>query len=239
MFKALGLSIFIILLASGCLPWSREKGNGNFVLQDRAVKVFGKVEVSGNWVVVLRDGETFAASIEIDENLQPFVEVDQQGNTLSIQTRKDKRIHPTRAPKLFLTAPAIESIRLSGASKLMTEGELTQTIPILMRVSGAGELDMDLKAPEVKLDISGSGDIDLRGQTRNFWLDISGAGEARCFDLLAEKTNVRISGAGEAQVFASIELTAKVSGAGEVQYKGEPAEVSRKVSGAGSIKQAE
>jgi hypothetical protein len=56
---------------------------------------------------------------------------------------------------------------------------------------------------------------------------------------MAENTKVDISGAGSAEVFASVKLDAHVSGAGKVRYKGDAANVQQQVSGAGSVKKAE
>jgi Putative auto-transporter adhesin, head GIN domain len=50
-----------------------------------------------------------------------------------------------------------------------------------------------------------------------------------------ENTKVDISGAGSAQVFASVKLDAEVSGAGSVTYKGNAVNVSQHVSGVGSV----
>jgi hypothetical protein len=75
----------------------------------------------------------------------------------------------------------------------------------------------------------------LKGQTRDVDLDLTGAGHAHCYDLLAENTKVDISGAGSADVYASVKLDAQVSGAGSVNYKGNAANVNQHVSGAGSI----
>ncbi|MCP2936704.1 DUF2807 domain-containing protein, partial [Salmonella enterica subsp. enterica serovar Typhimurium] len=65
------------------------------------------------------------------------------------------------------------------------------------------------------------------------------ASDAKCFDLKSENTKVEISGAGDAEVFASVQLDARVSGAGSVKYKGNAASVNQKVSGAGSVKKVE
>ena len=48
-----------------------------------------------------------------------------------------------------------------------------------------------------------------------------------------------ISGAGSAEVYASVKLDAEVSGAGTVRYKGNATNVSQHVSGAGSVNKVE
>jgi hypothetical protein len=50
---------------------------------------------------------------------------------------------------------------------------------------------------------------------------------------------VHISGAGDAEVFASVKLDAHVTGAGDIRYKGNPPQVIHNTSGAGSIQKAD
>ena len=101
--------------------------------------------------------------------------------------------------------------------------------------SGAGDIDMEVDAPELTTSISGTGTIKLKGQTKNFDIDLSGAGHALCFDLLSENTKVQISGVGTAEIYASVSIDADVSGAGHVKYKGNASNVKQQVSGVGSV----
>ncbi len=95
---------------------------------------------------------------------------------------------------------------------------------------------MEVDAPALDVEISGSGTVNLKGETKDFDLDLSGAANAHCYDLLSENTKVVISGAGDAEVYASVKLDAHVSGAGAVSYKGNASNVNQNVSGAGSVK---
>jgi hypothetical protein len=64
---------------------------------------------------------------------------------------------------------------------------------------------------------------------------MSGAGELDAKELHAYNVNVSISGAARADVYATEHLEASVSGAGNVNYYGDPKDVSEDTSGAGSI----
>ncbi len=66
----------------------------------------------------------------------------------------------------------------------------------------------------------------------------SGSTDIKCMELMAENVDVHITGAGDAEVFASVKLDVSVSGAGNVKYKGN-AVVNKSVSGAGSVKKVE
>ena len=76
---------------------------------------------------------------------------------------------------------------------------------------------MEVDAPKINAGISGSGSVNLKGQAKDLDIDLTGAGHAYCYDLLTENTKVDISGAGSADVYASVKLNAYVSGAGQYQ----------------------
>jgi hypothetical protein len=97
---------------------------------------------------------------------------------------------------------------------------------------------MDVNAPAISAEVSGAGAVNLKGETKTFDLTLTGAGKAHCYELLSENTKVDISGAGDADVYASVKLNAEVSGAGSVTYKGGGTSNSH-VSGAGSVKKVD
>ena len=55
---------------------------------------------------------------------------------------------------------------------------------------------------------------------------------------MAENVKVEISGAGDADVYASVKLYVRASGAGSVIYKGNPG-INQSISGAGSVKKVD
>jgi len=167
------------------------------------------------------------------------VEVIQQGDELVIREKQGFNLDPSDKIKIFLTAPVYNKIDLSGAGTINSDGKITNPEDMEIKVSGAGDVRMELKAPSVHLDLSGAGSVALKGDTKDLDLNLSGAGSAHCFDLLTEDTKVRLSGVGNAEVYASVSLDAHVSGVGDVKYKGGATNVSQQVSGVGSIKKVD
>ena len=68
------------------------------------------------------------------------------------------------------------------------------------------DVKLELKAPKIDAELSGAGSIILKGETKDFSVDGSGSTDIKCFELMAENTQVELSGAGDAQVFASVKL---------------------------------
>ncbi len=235
------LALLIVTTASSCyyLGGKRVKGNGNISTVERNVSDFDQVEVHGAMDVYVTQGALKPVRIEADENLLSYIEVEQHGNKLEVSTKQGYNLRPTKKVKIFVTSPNYNKLDVSGACNINTENKLSLNNPLTLEVSGAGDINADVNAPRIEAEVSGSGNVNMKGETKNFELKISGAGEARCYDLLTESAKVNISGAGSAEVFASVELDAHLSGAGSIKYKGNAAKVTQQVSGAGSIKKAD
>ena len=234
-FFSLMLSAFLFLTACN-FGGHRVSGNGTISSQERNVSGFEEVKVGGDFKVYIIQGEVKPVKIEGDENLLEYVELNQSGKELSITTRDGVNLDASSDMKIYLTAPMFRRIQASGASDIISQGKLENEESIKISVSGAGDINMEIDAPEIESSITGSGNITLKGEAKNVDLRISGAGKARCYDLKAENTEVHITGAGDADVYASEKLDARVSGAGSVRYKGDPKDVIQHVTGAGSVK---
>jgi hypothetical protein len=217
----------------------RVRGNGNIRTESRNVSSFNRVNVHGNIKVYVSQGSEQPVRIEGDENLLPYVEIVERGNEITVRSKEGYNLNPSEDMKIYLTAPVYKSIDVSGSCDIIGQTKIDNDENLKLEVSGAGDIRMDVTVPEVKAKISGSGTVDLKGETRKFDLDLTGAGKAHCYDLLSENTTVDISGAGDAEVFASVKLDAEVSGAGTIKYKGNAKNVKQQVSGAGSVRKVD
>jgi Putative auto-transporter adhesin, head GIN domain len=238
--KTIWLFLFIPFVFSSChYFWGkRVRGNGVVKTVERNVSSFKNVEVSGAIKVYVSQGDFKPIRIEGDENLLEYLEVDQQGDKITVRTRHGFNLSPTVDMKIYVTAPVYNNIEVSGACDIIGQTKIDNPEALSLDASGVAKIKMEVNAPKLSAEISGSGSIDLKGQTKDVELGLSGAAEAHCYELLSENTKVDISGAGSAQVYASVKLSAEVSGAGNVSYKGNATDVSQKVSGAGSVNKA-
>lgn len=230
------LSLTQVMLTSCNIGNEQVKGNGNMRSEERTVTSFDEVEVHGDLDVFVSQGDFKPLKIEGDENLIPYIEIVEQGDKITLRTRDGYNLNPTKDIKIYVTAPGFKSFDVSGSCKITGQTAIDNKQNLSLGLSGASEISIELDAPEIRLNISGSGSATLKGETKEFRLEISGAGEAHCFNLLSENTFVDISGAGDAEVFASVKLDVEVSGAGNVKYKGKAKSVKQEVSGAGSVK---
>ncbi len=213
----------------------RVSGNGNIQTQDRSVGSFKSVEVGGSAKVLVSQGDQNSVKIEADENLLQFIDVYKEGDKVIVREKPGYNLQPTKDIKIYVTAPVYSRIEASGACDIIGQTKISNPEDLHMHVSGSGDIRMEVDAPRLRSSISGSGSIFLKGETKEVELDLSGSGHAHCFELLSENTSVTISGAGSAEVYASVKLSANVSGMGNVSYKGNATDVTQHVSGSGSV----
>jgi Putative auto-transporter adhesin, head GIN domain len=225
-------------LASCRFLGKRIHGNGVIKTEERSVSSFREVEAAGNIQLIVIQGDLKPVKMEGDENILSYIEVIQEGDRITIKTKEGVNLIPSGDLKVYVTSPTYKSIEVSGSSDIIGQTKITSTDDLSLEASGAGDIKMEVDAPKIISGISGSGSINLKGQAKDLEINLTGAGHAYCYDLLTENTTVDISGAGSAQVYASVKLTADISGAGNISYKGS-ASVSQQISGAGSVNKAD
>ena len=78
---------------------------------------------------------------------------------------------------------------------------------------------------ECNASIAGSGDIGLSGKTLNAKYKIAGSGDIAAGNLESENVSASTTGSGSISCYASGKLTARVTGSGDIAYRGNPQEI--------------
>jgi hypothetical protein len=226
----------LIVFSSCNFVGDRVHGTGHVVTQSRDFSNFTGVSVSSALSLYVKQDNTYSVKVEVDDNLQQYIEISQSDGTLHIRQRNNTSLDATGGKiRIYVTAPEFKFLEASGASSITGENTLTSSSATEIQLSGASNGQLELKAPAVKADVSGASDLTLRGETKDLSLDGSGASQIKGFDLLSETTTVDVSGASTAEVFGSVKINATASGASNVRYKGK-GEISKDESGAGNVK---
>lgn len=228
--------IAVIVSACNFIGGKRIEGSGNVTTQERSITGFSAIKSSGFFDVYLSSGPTQSVRIETDDNLHSYIETRMDGTELEIDTREGYRLRPKKGIKIYITSPDFSRVRLSGSGDIVSQNQITGNEKIDLAVSGSGNIKVDLNAPFVEAEMSGSGDINLSGEAKKFDGRLSGSGNIRAMDLKTEETSIRISGSGNADVFASAKLDVRVTGSGDVRYKGGVQQVTSNITGSGSVK---
>jgi len=230
--KKVGFIIFIIALIIGVtfanfFSWGKSsarifnfsvnvggvKGSGNVQNETRHVADFDAIEVGGVFDVEVVAQKEFSVEIEADDNLLQFIRTEVKGGTLEIST--DKSISPKNAIRVRISAPDIDKVQTSGASKLSLS---------------------NVKNDSLKVYASGASKLKVDGETRDLEIELSGASKIEAESLKAENVDVDGSGASCVSVNVSGDLKADLSGASKVTYTGNPRNLEKSTSGASSVR---
>jgi hypothetical protein len=218
------------------LPASGASGD-TLTAEAPPVGPFSRVEVSGHAHVVLVQGEKEAVTVEASPKAGARVRVRSSNGRLVIDTHDGERginlFGGGRAPTVTIYFRQLEEIELSGAVKVRAEALRADVLRI--DASGAATVEIEqLQVRALVFEASGAIKAELAGTATEQETSISGAAVYRADKLKSQSASISVSGAGKAIVNAERKLDAKITGAGVVEYIGDPA-VTQRVSGAGKI----
>ena len=106
-------------------------------------------------------------------------------------------------------------------------------------VSGAYHFDGEsIQADKLVLELSGASHAKLSGRIAKLDLELSGASHLNAEELLSRDADIEASGASHAQVNIQKSLQVEASGASKVEYRGNPMNLTKDVSGASTVRRA-
>jgi hypothetical protein len=216
-------------------------GSDELVAQSRTVPPFKRIAVTGSTSVVLVQDTGGPVVVETPRRGKARVTTEVRGDTLEV-TATDRRRWWTMLFQKGSSAPSrvtihfadLEAIEVAGGVSV-SAGEVR--VPLL-QIEGSGGTTLriaDLRATTLRVAGAGALKADLAGQVTDQAVSISGAGNYQAEKLVSENATVDVSGAGRIVVNATKTLQASISGAGVVEYLGDP-KVRERVNGVGRVK---
>jgi len=230
--KKIGIVIFVVAIAMGVVAGNffsfvrlpgkifnfsfgrGVKGSGVLITEKRELSGFKGVDVGGIFQVEVTAQKDFAVEISGDDNIVPMVKTYVSNGVLKIES--DGHFSNSNPIKVRISAPDIESVEASGASRVAVT---------------------TLKNSSLDVNTSGASRVSIAGETSNLKIDVSGASSVDAEALRAGNAEVDARGASSASVFALDHITADASGASKIFYSGTATSVEKKTSGASRIAQ--
>jgi hypothetical protein len=193
---------------------SRVVGSGHEASESRNVTDFDSVELAGSGDVNILLGDTQSVNVQADDNILPLIETTVSNNKLLIRT------------KPFTDITHSSPIVVTVVMKSLKQATL----------SGSGNMNIGaMSGPDLTLDLPGSGNITAEGTVDALTIHLAGSGNVTADKLKAHSANATVAGSGDISLFASDSLDASVSGSGTIRCEGNPAQVTKSVTGSGSI----
>ena len=212
------------------------KGNGKMTTTTRSTADYDGIKCAGSFDYVLVAGTEGKITIEGEENLLQYVITEIKDNNLIIKTKKNVNLKPSNNKTIKITIPFkdISNVSLAGSGDLWNEDVITST-NLEVALAGSGDIVLNIAATNTEGKVAGSGDLTLKGNTNKLEAKVAGSGDFHGFDLQSNHTVVAVAGSGDAEVVSNESLKARVSGSGDIEYRGSPKTEDTKVAGSGSI----
>ena len=121
------LLLIVIAFASCNFRGQTVRGDGHITTEDRNIRDFKGVDVSGNIEVVITQDSAFSVRVETDNNLQEFIQVYTDGNLLRIHPRNRFNPDPTRKTIVHVSGPGFNELYASGACHIKTNTKIAAT----------------------------------------------------------------------------------------------------------------
>ena len=232
------LALALLLAGTAAAQWGRRiKGNGKMTTEERSTGDYDGVAVAGFFDVDLVAGNEGNVTVEAEENLLEYIVTEVKNGTLHIKVEKGVNIRPSNwSHGVRVTVPVeeVEEVSLSGSGDIVGKTTLRAS-NFSTSMAGSGDITLDVEASNMDVSMSGSGDINLSGRANQLSVQISGSGDVKAYDLEADMVEASISGSADIRVTANESLIARVSGSGDIHYRGNPAKIVSKASGSGDI----
>jgi len=188
------------------------RGSGVAATRIRRVEPFNRVEMSAAGILRVDVGKPGSLMLHGDDNLLGLIRTKVEGGTLVIS--QEGTVTASHGLEIAASTPELVSISLSGAGDVAVSG--VEARSFTADLAGAGRLDVDGRATQLKASLTGAGEVSLE-------------------HLLTRHATAVIIGAGAAHVYAIRSLDVTVSGMGRLDYRGDPARVTTHLSGTGAV----
>jgi len=200
----------LILSVAGC-RFGGIMGNGHIVTDSRPVTDFSEIEANGGFQIEWRNGAP-SVSITTDENLLVHITTEIEDHRLRLHSHGN--LWTTKGIKVAISSSKREGARLTGAARLTAS---------------------QLSGHSFAVETTGAAKIKIDGAVDDLITEMTGASRLEADSLQTKTATISSTGASHAEVNVAQSLNVSITGAGKVTYSGNPTNVQKHISGAGSI----
>lgn len=244
------LAVLVFLFVAGIQAQTVTPSKKYVTKELNNVSNFSSIEVLGSPDVEYRQSSGSQAKVSIygSDNLVDLLDVSTVNGVLKVNIKKGVKIlSGERRLKVIASSPSLNQVEIKGSADVYLKGTLKgadlnlnitgsgdieaenlQYTNLSSFVKGSGDIDLkNVKATTVRTIVSGSGDVDIKGSTQWATLTVNGSGDISAEKLTATEVVATVAGSGDITCYASKKLDAKVSGSGDIEYKGSPSVVNK------------
>lgn len=215
--------------------------NAQMVINDKNVQIrnvssFSSIKVSGGIDVYLSQSTENAVAVSAsDESDRDYIKTEVRDGVLNIyyDSRSFKLIR-NRQLRAYVSFRTLESIEGSGATDFIISGTFSGN-SVKIRLSGASDMKGMIDFTNAEVDLSGASTMKISGKIQNLKIEASGASDLKNYDLVVDNCIAQLSGASDIKITVNKSISAKASGASNLDYQGNAERRDVSSSGASNI----
>lgn len=224
----------VIILLTACQYTS---GSGEIKSENRTATNFTGIEVGSSFDVEVKIGPVSEVRVEADDNVIKHIGTEVTGSILKITLEDDHSVSNAHL-RVYITTPALTSVRTSGSASVTVQDVITSTEKLSFKAHSSSDIKAQVDAPEVEAESSSSATINLSGKTKNYYAEASSSSDIKSLELLSENATAKASSSATIKLHASVSLSAKASSSADIIYRGAAA-VNQSVSSSGSVRKSD
>lgn len=217
--------------------WNKKiKGNGNVVTVERTTDDYDGISVDGFYEIELVEGIEGELKLTGEDNILDKLVTEVKNGTLVIKRRKNLILIPSKGKGVFITVPVkhIDKIRSSGSGSIIGKKAL-ESDKFDIQVSGSRNIGLNIDTNNLSIATSGSSNIDLNGNCGEFHVRSSGSSNIKAYRMEVGEATLELSGSSDVELTVHESLISRISGSGNIRYKGNPDKIRNTISGSGSV----
>ena len=218
------IALIILVLVNNLCFSQVQKELGDF----NSINVFDRISVQ-----LIPSDEN---KIEISGSRANDVEIVNKNGTLKIRMTLRKLLDGEDvSAKLYFKE--IQEINASEGSYVICDEAFNQTSVAINAIEGS-EIRLNLDVKKATLRAVTGGILKIKGSATNSEVSIGTGGILQGNQLITDQTTVKITTGGEAQIYATELVDAKVRAGGEVMIFGKPKQINKKITLGGSVEES-
>jgi hypothetical protein len=207
------------------------RGEGEAVTVDLDLNPISAITLNSSLDINIAQGNEQKIEITAPRNIIDLINKKVKDGYWEINFEECVRVKDLQ---LTITVTHLESLRITGSGNIKSLNNLNFD-QLALSIAGSGDMDLTINSRQVASSILGSGNINLRGSSLNHQIHIKGSGDIKAPDFETVNTKIEIIGSGDADIHATGQIEANITGSGDIKYKDTGARIISDVKGSGDI----
>ncbi len=173
---------------------------GKVIEKDISLPAFSKIDAEGRVCIIFTQDSACSVRVRGNEKCLEDYTFSVNNDELKVDLREfsGSVTKKTAAVTLYVTAPTLSDVDISGAGIVKLQGPMTQPGELNVELSGAGKINMkDVTVGDLDIKINGTGVCTLENATseKDVEIELNGAGDINA-NVFCQELSVELNGAG-------------------------------------------